>query len=272
MELLEAAGGGGVRLAVRAAGPEGAPAILFLHGWCQGGLAFSKQLAGPLAGRFRLAAPDLRGHGASAKPDEPEAYRDGRLWAEDVAGVIAALGLARPVLVGWSMGGWVAFDYLRHGGEDIAGLVLIGATSRSGAMEDPARLARHDILSDDQGRALEATIAFLRACTAAPLSKRDLAFLTGLNAVVPPAVRAACRAREEDWRGDLAALSRPALVIHGMADRLCPEEAVAEVIEALPRARRLDYRGAGHMPFWEAPERFDADLAAFMDGPAREAA
>jgi pimeloyl-ACP methyl ester carboxylesterase len=278
MQLARATGGGGVRLSVRTAGPEDAPAILFLHGWCQHSLAFSRQLGGALAERFRLAAPDLRGHGASDRPEDAGAYRDGRLWADDVAGVIAALGLRRPVLVGWSMGGWVAFDYLRHHGDaGIAGLVLIGSSARSRAMPGPSPAGGQgrgdDLLSTDHGRALEATIAFVRACTAAPLSKHDLAFIVGFNALVPSHVRAACRARDEDWRPDLARLARPALVIQGAADRLCPEDAVAEVVEALPEVRRLDYKGCGHMPFWEAAQRFDADLAAFAgDAAGREAA
>ena len=50
-------------------------------------------------------AYDLRGHGMSEAPLEPEHYADGRLWADDVAAIIQQLVLDRPVLVGWSYGG-----------------------------------------------------------------------------------------------------------------------------------------------------------------------
>ncbi|MEM8597592.1 MAG: alpha/beta fold hydrolase, partial [Pseudomonadota bacterium] len=88
----------GTRLAVREAGPEGAPAILYLHGWSQHGLCWQKQLQGGLTARFRVIAPDLRGHGASDKPREPSAYDHSAPWAGDVAALIETLGLHRPIL------------------------------------------------------------------------------------------------------------------------------------------------------------------------------
>ena len=99
-------------------GRAGRPPILFIHGWSQNHLCWVKQYESALADEFRLVAYDLRGHGMSEAPLEPEHYTDGRLWADDVAAIIDQLGLDRPVLVGWSYGGFVICDYVRAYGQD----------------------------------------------------------------------------------------------------------------------------------------------------------
>ena len=88
-------GGGGLRLHVREWGNVNGPPILFIHGWSQNHLCWEKQVESTLAGEFRLVAYDLRGHGMSDAPLEPEHYTDGRLWADDVAAIVDQLR-ARP--------------------------------------------------------------------------------------------------------------------------------------------------------------------------------
>ena len=106
----------GVAIAAFATGPQNAPGILFIHGFAQSHEAWSKQLDGPLAAKFRLVAYDARGHGDSAKPLDPRHYREDARWADEVKAVIEATGLNRPVLVGWSYAGRIIVDYLaRHG-------------------------------------------------------------------------------------------------------------------------------------------------------------
>lgn len=264
-------GAGGVPLSVADAGPQDAPAVVLLHGWSQHHLCWSKQLAGPLAEEFRLIAPDLRGHGASGKPENLGAYQDSALWAGDLAAVITALGLARPVVAGWSMGGWVLSDYLRaYGDSGLAGLVYIGSFSRIGSHFEPdwAAAWRREVrskalYSETQGEALEASIAFVKLCTAAPLSKRDLAFMVGYNMLCPPHARLGCRQRDEDWRPELSRITRPTLIMWGTAERLCLKPIFEEMAALVPDAETATYPGIGHAPFWEVPEKFDADLAAF---------
>ena len=111
-------GGGGLRLHVREWGEPDGPPILFIHGWSQNHLCWARQYESPLADEFRLVAFDLRGHGMSEAPLEPEHYTDGALWADDVAAIVDALGLDRPVLVGWSYGAFVICDYVRAHGQD----------------------------------------------------------------------------------------------------------------------------------------------------------
>lgn len=273
MTPRQVTGAGGVRLFVREGGNPAGPPLLLLHGWSQHHLCWSKQFDGRLAEQFRLIAPDLRGHGASDKPLEPEHYGNSAPWAGDVAALIEQLGLERPILVGWSMGGWIVQDYLRvHGDAAIAGAALIGSSVVTAG--DPEVLAARSpaaraegAYSEDQGVALRAMVEFVKVCVAAPLPAEDLAFMVGYNMLCPPQIRRAARTRREDYRADVAAATRPLAVFWGEAEALCLRSMVDETLEAAPRARLFTYAGAGHSPFWEQPEKFDADLAAF----AREA-
>jgi pimeloyl-ACP methyl ester carboxylesterase len=113
-------GDGGVPLNVATAGDPAKPAILLVHGIGQSHVSFEAQLRAPLSDEFHVVSFDLRGHGNSGKPWEPEAYKDSARWAGDVRRVIEALGLERPVLLGWSYGTLVVSDYLRRYGTDPA--------------------------------------------------------------------------------------------------------------------------------------------------------
>ena len=264
-------GHGGVRLHVREGGDPEGPPLLLIHGWSQHHLSWSKQMRGALASRFRLIAFDLRGHGASDKPSGPRHYDHAAPWIGDVAAVIGALELDAPLLVGWSLGGRIAMEYVAAHGEDgIAGVAIIGASVM--APSDPAVLAARTpvvmaegMYSADQGVALTATIAFLRACFAAPLSKQDLAIMTGFNMLVPPDVRKPARLRAMEAKGALEGMTKPVAVFWGEAEKVCTRAMFEATTAALPGAAVFTYPGAGHAPFWERPDAFDADLAAFAD-------
>ena len=124
-------GGGGVQLHVEETGNRSGRPVLFIHGLSQSGLAWHRQLHSELARDLRLVTLDLRGHGESERP--ADAYGDTDLWAQDVAAVIDALDLERPILSGWSYGGVVICDYLsRYGEHRIGGIHLVGAVCRLG--------------------------------------------------------------------------------------------------------------------------------------------
>src|SRR5262245_22300071 len=124
----EIRGAGGLRLHVREWGdPEGRE-LLLIHGWSQSDLCWAHQVGGDLAAGSRIVTFDLRGHGLSESPSDPDQYADGRLWADDLAAVIDQTGLQSPAVVAWSYGGLVLSDYLRiYGDAGIAAINLVGA-------------------------------------------------------------------------------------------------------------------------------------------------
>ena len=263
----EILGGGGLKLHAREWGnPEGFP-LLFIHGWSQSDLCWLNQVRGELAGTSRMVTFDLRGHGLSAKPPGPEHYADGQLWADDLASVIDQTGLEQPVLVSWSYGGYVVADYLRaYGDAHIGGINLAGSATilRPPAFDyiGPGLLENaQDMCVPDLFANIAATRRFLRACTSRPLGDDELAVALAWNMVVPPAIRGALLSRELDGSDVLARTSVPVLVSHGRDDMIVLPSMAEHTLTACPAATVLWYDGVGHMPFWEAPDRFDRELA-----------
>jgi len=127
-------GGGGIQLHLVETGNSSGRPIVFVHGFSQCCLAWTRQMNSALAESYRLVAIDMRGHGLSDKPRE--GYADSQLWADDVQAVIQALDLNHPVLCGWSYGPLMILDYLRHYGEDsIGGVNFVGGVTKLGGDE-----------------------------------------------------------------------------------------------------------------------------------------
>lgn len=263
-------GGGGVRLSVREAGNPQGPSIVLIHGFTGSHLTWEHQISGPLAEDFRLVTYDLRGHGESEKPLEPEQYTTSAWWAEDLAAVIHSKGLQRPVLVGWSYGGYVISDYIRrYGDENLGGVVFVAPATKSGTEEAMGFLTEEvlavfgDLLGKDLRRSIDATRTLTRMFAG---SLDDAAWETayGSAMMVPPEVRSAMFSRVLDNDDVLRRIQVPTLVIHGSGDRIVRPRASEHVAGTVKRGTLLVYRGVGHAPFLEAGERFDRDLAEFV--------
>ena len=266
----------GVRLFVADTGPLGAQPLLLVHGWSQCHLSWERQLSG-LAGRFRVVALDLRGHGASDKPLEAAAYARSEPWAEDIAAVIETLGLNAPLLAGWSMGGWIVGDYLRvHGDARLGAVALVGsrmacgdAMPRDMRFDPPEAVKAVGMYGNDLAANLRDTLGFLRACFAQQPEEDDLARMVGFNMLCPPDVRGWCRQRSEDYRGDFAKLKVPLALMHGTREKVIPIHAMEAGLHAAPVTEVIRFETAGHAPFWEDPEEFNHALEFFarqMDG------
>lgn len=263
-------GGGGVRLHAREWGNPDGPAILFVHGWSQSDLCWSRQVDSELATEFRLLTFDNRGHGLSEKPLDAACYGDERLWADDLAAVIEQTGLERPVLVAWSYGGFIVTDYIRfHGEAGIAGLDLVGAAVwlRPPTFDHlgPGLLANaQDACLPDLTANIAAMQRFLRACTVQPLDDELWSSALGWNMVVPPGIRGALIAREIDEDDVLERLSVPVLVTHGREDAIVLPSMATHILDVCETAVPSWYEGVGHMPFLEDTTRFNDELAAFV--------
>jgi pimeloyl-ACP methyl ester carboxylesterase len=261
-------GGGGLRLHVREWGnPDGSP-ILFIHGWSQNHLCWARQYEGALADEFRLVAYDLRGHGMSDAPLEPEHYTDDRRWADDVAAIVDALGLDRPVLVGWSYGAFVICDYIRAYGQDrvaainfVEGAVRLGEAA-FGTLIGPGFLDHFvGATADDLPTNIESMRSFVRACFGREVSSDELEAAVCWNVVVPAAVRANLAARELDCDDVLRALEVPLLVTQGRADTVVLPAMAEHVLATCPTSEVSWYDGVGHVPHLEDAERFNRELA-----------
>jgi YbgC/YbaW family acyl-CoA thioester hydrolase len=253
----------GVSLAVDVRGD--GPTILFIHGYPLDHTIWAPQLAA-LDG-WRRIAPDLRGMGRSDAPDLGYGLST---YAEDLAALMDALGVAHAVVCAHSMGGYVAFELLRRWPDRVNGLILVA--TRAEADTPDGRRARE--ASAQQARELGAgAIAdMMLPNMLAPGTRQANPGLVdavrGLMARTPVAgivgALAAMRDRP-DSSPLLPTLGRiPALVIAGAEDRIIPIERSRAMADAIPEARLAIVAGAGHLPSLEAPEATTAAIRSFL--------
>jgi non-heme chloroperoxidase len=261
-------GGGGLSLTVYESGRPGAPAIVFIHGFSQNFMTWDQQVRG-LDERFHVVTYDMRGHGASEKPLEAEKYTNSSLWAEDLAAVIQARNLRRPVLVGWSYGGYVIADYVRKFGDaGLGGLVFLGAVTKNGTEEAAGFLTPEvlsifgDVLSADVRSSLNGTRALTRMFAPQESGQWEIAF--GSAMMVAPEIRLAMFSRVLDNDDVLARIRVPTLVVHGAADRVVKQSSAEHIAKKVVGAKLTVYEGVGHAPHLENPVRFNRDLADFV--------
>lgn len=269
-------GGAGCQLHVVETGnTEGTP-IVFLHGFSQCWLSWTRQMNSDLARNHRLVAIDLRGHGKSEKPRD--GYDNSRLWADDVDAVIRGLDLDRPVLSGWSYGPIVILDYIRHYGEDaIAGVQFVSAISKLGS-EDAMSVITPEFqslvpgfFSSDIEEGVRSLDSLLRMCFTSEPSAADLYLMLGYNTSVPPYVRQALFSRSLDNDDLLSSLGTPVLITHGADDRIVTADAPRRHADLIPNSQLDVVPGSGHAPFFERADAFNARLASFCESVARSA-
>ena len=251
-----------------------------------GGLLYDHSLLwpalSPLAAGRQLWFYDQRGRG---KTPAPPGAKGARLEhdAGDVAALRQALGIARWDLLGHSWGGGLALLAAERDGEGtraVVGVCPVGATSawmpalEEAARErlDPAARAALDryplsaLTTDDP----TVQSAHARALYPAWFADRSLATLFSpprATSVTGAAVAGRIRREGYDWRALLSALRAPVLVISAERD-LLPLKVGRELADTLPSARLVVVPGSGHMPFWEAPQRFFAVVESFLSKPS----
>ena len=261
------AGGGGIQLHLVETGNAIGRPILFIHGFSQCWLAWTRQLNSDLAHDFRLVALDMRGHGLSDKPRE--GYADSKLWADDVHAAIQALHLDRPILCGWSYGPLVILDYIRHYGEDgIGGLVFVGAVTKLGSDEAASVLAP-EFLSLTPGffateveESVRSLSSLLRLCFR-DLCAEEMYQMLGYNLSVPPYVRQALLSRSFDNDDLLPRIRKPVLIVHSARDAVVQPIAVDRHKAGLPDAEIQMMANAEHGVFWDDAATFNRHLRTF---------
>ncbi len=270
MKSHTVSGGGDISLHVVETGsPAGRP-ILFIHGFSQCSLAWSRQLGSGLADDYRLLAMDMRGHGLSAKPRE--GYGDSRLWADDVKAAIHALELDHPILCGWSYGALVTLDYIRHYGEEaIGGIHFVGAVTRLGSEQARSMVGPRFLdlapgfVSTDAEVSVRSLEALVRMCVHGALSTAELNLMLGYNVAVPPYVRQALFARSLDNDDLLPKIRKPVLITHGAEDAVVRPAVIEEHRKGIPHAQVHLMANAGHAAFWDDPAEFNRRLRTFAE-------
>ncbi|HYF25760.1 MAG TPA: alpha/beta fold hydrolase [Baekduia sp.] len=256
------------RLNVVRRGRQGAPGLLLVQGMSGNVVHWTEPLLQALQEHFDVVAFDHRGVGWSDRVTEPFSIRD---LADDGVRVLDALGLERAAVLGISMGGMVAQELALAHRERVDKLVLGctyagGAGSALTAPEDFAPLAeamragdrdavmRHGFdlnLSSGWARSQGAYEEFQRIASTKPASQAVI--MLQLQAI-----------GGHDTSARLPSLDVPTLVVHGSDDRMLPVANARRIAELIPGARLEVLHGAGHLFWWEQPDRVLELLEDFL--------
>jgi pimeloyl-ACP methyl ester carboxylesterase len=245
--------------------------VLLVHGFPHGRRLWAPAVdaLGALGGgapRWRCVAPDLRGFGDS---DSRGPYTmDGH--ADDLAALCDALGLARPVVVGLSMGGYVALALWRRHASRVRALVL--ADTRATPDDDQVRARRleHAALVRREGLGALADVQLGGALGRTTRERRPdvVASFRALMArcgTVEGMVGAldAMRARP-DSTPLLATIDVPVLVVGGEEDAITRPSEMRALHERIAGSRLVMIPEAGHATCWEQPAAFSRALDTFL--------
>jgi len=241
-------------------GGSGMP-VVFLHG--AGGLLADNPFLDRLAARYHVFAPELPGYGESTGEELLEDMLDFTLHGWDVVG---ALGLARPHLVGHSMGGMIAAEMAAVAPHDLDRLVLVAAAGlwiEEHPIPDifallPGQLVELLFQDPDKGQALltgGVDFSDMEAFKAFYLGQQRRLAMAGKILFPIPNRRVSKR---------LYRVSAKTLVLWGEADRLIVPAYAQRWARLIPGAPAQMIPDAGHMLHYEQPETFVDALVRFL--------
>jgi pimeloyl-ACP methyl ester carboxylesterase len=266
----------GYRRVYRVAGS--GPPLLLIHGIGDSSAAW-RTVIPSLARKHTVIAPDLLGHGGSAKP---RADYSVAAYANGMRDLLGVLDIDRVTLVGHSLGGGVAMQFAYQFPERTERLVLV-ASGGAGRAVSPllrtaslpgAGLALAGIGLPGARLTVSTVVGILqqldsdlgvdaadlrRVVDALPDARARAAFIRTLRAVV-------------DWRGQVVTMldrcylarGMPTLLIWGDRDSVLPVGHGYQARAAMPGSRLEIFEGAGHFPFRSDPRRFVAVLEHFL--------
>lgn len=242
--------------------------VVLVHGWKGSSRVWDRTVAA-LEGRFRVVAYDLRGMGASDKPDSRYDFDQ---HADDLACILEALDLHDATLVGWSMGCSVSLQHMARGGARVGRLVLVNGPVRLTRTDDfPWSMTQAEL--DGYVEAVERSwpeqeLAFQREAFHRPVEHvvewmLAIALQTPLD-VVLKTVRAQALL---DHRDVVRSLAVPVLAVYGRHDPYYPPALANWIASTAPRGEALIMEKSAHLPFLEADaDFFNRAVARFAAG------
>jgi len=251
------------------------PPVVLIHGYALNGQSWEKQETALLAAGHRVITYDRRGFGASSRPST--GY-DFDTLAADLHVLLSRLDLRGVVLAGFAMGSGEIIRYLAaHGSERVRAAALVAPLL-------PFLLKTSDSPEGIDRSVFDGIMARIAADRPAAMKDfidrsynmdllgggrvSDQAWQNSFYVAISASAHAALgcvTACQEDFRGDLAEISIPILVIHGDQDRVLPYEATSRRLPALlDNARSAIIAGGPHAIIWTHANEVNQALLDFI--------
>lgn len=269
MPLSYPLGAAGVTTRVIEAG-EGDRPVVFLHGVGARADRWQRTLPAFAKAGFHCYAIDFPGHGFATKGHGPDYGTPG--FAHFVAGVLDALGLEHPALVGTSLGGHVAAYLTQSHPHRVSALVLVGAVGLVPIGPDAGAAIRRSVQATDRASIRAKLELVLEDHTAI-----DESWVTEEWRInnSPGAAQAfehlgdyfAEQIDHDVVGASLAKLTDriPSLLVWGAQDRIVPLDVGRAAQQLLGAAPLVTIEAAGHAPYFEQPASFNQTVMAFLN-------
>lgn len=249
--------------------------VLLVHGWAGNG-GFFQALAARLARTNRVLTLTLRAHPGSGHGSAPLTIET---LADDIVEFVETLDLKGVVALGWSMGAMALWAAAPKLGARLSGLIVEDMAPR--LINDASW--QYGLAGDYSADDIAATLGEIRSDWPAHVARfaprmfarnadaDQIAWAAAEMSKAEPEAMASFWASmaRQDFRGALARITQPMLVIGGAESQVYPDRATAFVAHTAPKGERVVISGAGHVPHLEAPDAFFNHVEAFVRAQRR---
>lgn len=246
--------------------------LLLMHGWAMHGAVWT-DVAAVLSSHYQVITVDLRGHGASGSMPGPYTFD---VFADDTVRLIEHLRLSSVTAIGWSMGVSIVLKMCGRSVPAVDSLVFISGNPSLVSREDYChgipkvtvqRLYRQISRNYPGGLRNFHDLLFTPEEHDALVGSPLYAALTGTDCA--PAQQAAQESlqclQEEDLRHVLPHITVPALLVHGLNDRICLSGAAEYMADKITYAQMFLLNDTGHIPFITQKKRVCDRVQSFLE-------
>ncbi|MUM78376.1 alpha/beta fold hydrolase [Pseudodesulfovibrio sp. F-1] len=246
--------------------------VIFVHGWTMSSRFWRRQHG--LADSYQIVTLDLRGHGRSETPIRGHTIPR---YARDLREVIRALDIKGATLVGWSMGGSVALEYWQQFGSDrLSGIALVESspypmadaswnTHRFRGLGPEAVQTEMEAMRQDRAAFGSRFVNEMFISGQAPA--HALRWMCAEHLLTDDQTAAAVYEdyAARDYVPLLPSLTLPALAVYGRSRHMCFGPSAGRFVAgSIPGAHLAVLERSGHLPFYEEPDTFNAEIRRFL--------
>lgn len=245
---------------------EGQP-VIFVHGVMMSSAFFHKQVP-YFSGKYRTITLDLRGHGSSSKVEYGHTVAQ---YARDLKQFIEKLDLKDVILVGWSMGAFVLWDYVNQfGTENIKALTVVDQSPSDyiwpewdfGAFDFEAIKGVMQAIQEDQSGF---NSEFIYGMFKDKPDPKDYEWILAEMDRLPASIESTIVFNQTavDYRESLSNVDVPTLICFGSVG-FFPVGAGEYIQERIPESKLVEFKNSSHLLFLEETEKFNQELDAFF--------
>ena len=237
------------------------PALILTHGYSSTSAMWEGQIEA-LSKHHKLVLWDMRGHGKSDYPADPDAYSEA-LTIGDIAVLLDQIGARRAIVGGLSLGGYMSLAFYRTHPERVAALLIID--TGPGFKKDEARTAWNKRAHETAERFERDGLSVLKSLS------RERSSVTHRDARgLALAARGMLTQRDASVMEVLPEIAVPSLIVVGADDT--PFLAASDYMAAkIPGAKKVVIPSAGHAVNIDQPQAFIDAVLPFLGGLPKEA-